>query len=56
MPSKIRLKILAPIVAGLLIGFAFKGYNGDLQAEQQYDFKKDASASLNKAFGLKPKE
>jgi hypothetical protein len=52
--SASKTKIFAPVAVGLLIGYVYKGYSGKLmETTKQYDFKADATGSLNQALGIK---
>jgi hypothetical protein len=48
-----RVKILAPVAIGLFLGYMYKGSRGELKSNSDYDFKKSAKGSLNRAFGIK---
>ena len=52
-----KVKIIAPLAIGLFIGYLYKGMSGDLKqgTTKEYDFKAEASQSMNQAFGIKKK-
>ena len=52
-PMSQRVKIVAPVAIGLFLGYLYKGSRGELKSNSDYDFKKEAKGSINKAFGIK---
>ena len=56
MPSKTRIKLLAPLAVGLFVGFLYKGWNGELQQQKQgsqYDSKNAIKQHLNQGLSGK---